>query len=462
MNQEHPVVSPSETHSLLSIREQISLSFFWFALNLQSAALLPIVIPTQILLFVAPGTAGSAQQAVFLGWLSAVGAVIALVVQPIVGALSDRTRGRLGRRRPYIVAGALVLLVGMTMLGATTDVLMFISGFLLVHLGNNASTAAYQSLLPDRVPEQQRGAASGYMGLMTILGNVGSLALAAILLRQVGTGANYADAIRSGSAMFYALVSIVLVLGVAVTLLGIRETPVDEPPTWPPEEASGKRAAAAYQRVVELWIEPWHNHNFTWVFLTRAFVIMGLTLFLTFIEYYFARVAHVQDFAQATAALAVLALLGAVGSALVLGIISDRTHRVPVVCLATAFMALAALAFVLAPGSVPLWPLGIIFGLGYGAYTSVDWALAIDALPSLSAAGKDLGLWNIASTLPSILAPLLGSLVIVVADVLGQVALGYRIVFGCAALFLLLGTVFVLNVREGPREWQHPTEALGA
>ncbi len=464
MSQEHPVVAPSESRDLLSVREQIALSFYWFALNIQSAALLPIVIPTQILLFVSPGATGNAQQAVFLGWLSAMGAVVALVVQPIVGALSDRTRGRFGRRQPYIVAGTLVMLVGMIALGAASEVFMFLVGLLLVNLGNNASTAAYQSLLPDRVPAEQRGAASGYMGLMTILGNVGSLALAAILLRQVGTGSNPTDGIRSGAALFYALASVVVVLGVAVTLLGVRDTPLDASSArlglGPAED--GRRIAAAYQRLARMWIEPWRNHNFTWVFLTRAFVIMGLTLFMTFIEYYFAKVAQVQSYIQATAVIAVLALLGAILSAMVLGIISDRTRRVPVVCLATVFMALAALAFVIAPDRVPLWPLGIVFGLGYGAYTSVDWALAIDALPTHGAAGKDLGLWNIASTLPSILAPLLGGLVIAVCDGFNQAALGYRIVFGFAALFLVIGAVFVLNVREGPREQQSPTHLLGA
>jgi MFS family permease len=260
--------------------------------------------------------------------------------------------------------------------------------------------------------------------------------------------------VTAGSArrasLFYVVTAAVVVVGIVVTLVGVREVPHRRRPRPRPHEAAS-RALNLRGRIVRLWIEPWRHHNFTWVFLTRGFVMLGLALFMTFIEYYFARVEHTNSFVQATASNAVMALLGAVCSALTVGIISDRTRRVPVVFVATAFMALAALTFVFAPGSMPLWPLGILFGLGYGAYTSVDWALAIDALPSLSEAGKDLGLWSIASTLPSVVAPLLGSLVIVLVARFGGPALGYRTVFGVAALFLVLGAVFVLKVREARR-----------
>jgi MFS family permease len=176
---------------------------------------------------------------------------------------------------------------------------------------------------------------------------------------------------------------------------------------------------------------------------------------MTYIEYYFARVAHVTSFVQATAVIAILSLLGAVGSTLLVGVISDRLgRRAPIVAVASACMAAAALVFVVAPGQVPLWPLGIIFGLGYGAYMSVDVALAIDALPSQHSAGKDLGIWSMASTLPGVIAPILGSAVIVGASSIGETAFGYRSVFALATLFLILGAAFVLKVREG----RHHTE----
>jgi len=155
-------------------------------------------------MIITPGLSGTAQQAVFVSRISAFGSLLALPVLPLVGALSDRTRGRFGRRHPYIVAGILLMLVGMAILVTTRQPGLFLLGFTLVQIGGNGATAAYQGLLPDRVPEKQRESASGFLGLMTILGTLGSLALAGILFSGAN-GSSHAG-IAAAADIFYGLI----------------------------------------------------------------------------------------------------------------------------------------------------------------------------------------------------------------------------------------------------------------
>lgn len=444
----HDEANAAERAEHVSIGGHLRLSVLWFSLNFQTAALLPIVLPVQLLLFVAPGSVGNAQQATLLGWLSAAGSLIALFIPPVIGALSDRTTGPLGRRRPYIALGATIEVLGAVVLAHPGNLGALLGGLLLFQVGNGVVTGGYQGLLPDMVPKAQRGEASGYIGLMTILGNAGSLGLSAALLGSVTSYALSADVITSGSAFYYLLTAVVLIAGVLLTVFGVRETPLE--------------ALPIHQRVIqtrniwrgfkENWLEPWQHANFTWVFLTRASVMLGLSLFMTFIEYYFANVAQSTNFVNQTAALAVLALVGAATSALTLGIVSDRLRlklgRVPLVCVATGFMALAAIGFLVLPIGTPLWPLGILFGLGFGAYSSVDWALAVDVLPVAHNAGKDMGIWSAASTLPALFAPLVGAIILHVSGQAHQTALGYQIVFLLAALSMIAGAIFIFAVRN--------------
>ncbi len=430
----------------------------WFGLNIQTAALFPIVLPVQILLFFVHGQVGSAQEAVLLGWLAVAGGVLSLLLPPLVGALSDRTSMALGRRRPYILIGTVLELLGAWVLATSSNLVSLLAGLVIFQVGNNVCTAGYQGMLPDLVPESQRGEASGYVGLMTILGNAASFGLAALLLGAVSASAISPDTIRSGSALYYVLSGLVLGAGAVITLFWVHESRYQRYDAY-----DGQLSAQVVRLPVKsvgrllydwfaLWLAPWHKRDFTLVFLTRTSVMLGISLFMTFIEYYFANVAQVNNFVQQTAALAVLALGGAATSALILGILSDRLRsrigRVPMVCAATVCMSLAASSFVVLPGGAPLWPMGILFGVGLGAYFSVDWALAVDVLPSADSVGKDMGIWSIATTLPAILAPFLGAVVLNLFGSAGQTALGYRVVFILAVVTLLLGAVCVLAVRD--------------
>jgi len=445
----------------LSIRNELVLNVLWFSINLQYAALLPVVIPIQILLFIPAGRVGDAQQALFLGWLTAVASFISLCMPPLVGTLSDHTTGKFGRRRPYIAIGGLLLISSTPFLSLSTSILIFLIGLSLLHLGNNVLTPAYQSLVPDLVPKEQRGETSGYVGAMTILGNVASLGLAALLLGGVNQNAYTQNIIRTHASIYYIVGAIALFVAVMITLIFVHEKPLM--PEKSAEESQEKFLSKFARWFAHGWSAPWHSYNFIIVFLTRSAIMLGLALFMTYIEYYFARVQHITNFVQVTALVAVLALGGGVVSGIVFGVLSDRVkRRAPIVCIATLCMSLTSLAFVVTSSNMItwLWPLGALFGLGYGAYTSVDWALSVDALPSLETAGEGLGMWNATMNLPAIIAPLLGNLIINIANRYGQIELGYRLVFLVASLCLIVAAVSILFVREGKGTAQQKTSSL--
>lgn len=438
----------------LSILQELALNLLWFPTNALNGALLAVVIPTQILLFVPSARVGDAQQGTFLGWLTTVASFVALLMPPLIGSLSDLTPGRFGRRHPYIVAGGVLMLLSTPLLVISSNLIVFLIGLAFLHLGLNTMMPAYQSLVPDRVPERQRGEASGYVGSLTILGNMVSLGLAAFLLGSVSQHSVNPDLIRRNAGIYYVVTVGIMLVCILITITSIHEVPF-KPQPRPLDDAMESGGKKFEHWFVHSWIDPWRKHNFTIVFLTRASIMLALAMFMTFIEYYFAHVQRIPNFVITTAVVAVFALGGGVVSGLVFGILSDRLkRRTPVVSVAAVLMSFTSLAFVFLPSnglgslSLLLWPLGVCFGLGHGAFSSVDWALTIDALPSLKEAGKDLGLWSASNTFPAILAPLLGGIIIAIANSYHAVDLGYRAIFLVASFFLIIAAICILFVRE--------------
>src|SRR5258708_5340489 len=290
-------------NSRLSIRKLLNLNVLWFCVNAQYAALIPVVIPTQILLFVNTGQVGNVDQAAFLSWLTAAASFISFFMPPLVGHFSDQTAGRFGRRRPYILIGGLLQTFSVIFLATANTVVFFLLGLSILHVGNNILTPAYQGLIPDQVSREQRGAASGYVGAMTILGNVVGLALAALLLGGITQQAYNAGMIRAGSRTYYSITAAIMLIGLVFTLIGVHEKPRSA-------DRSKEQKRNFSQRFVQAWVQPWHNYNFTLVFFTRFSIMLGLAMFMTFIEYYFARVQHIGNFVQFTAGVSGLALRG--------------------------------------------------------------------------------------------------------------------------------------------------------
>ena len=108
------------------------------------------------------------------------------------------------------------------------------------------------------------------------------------------------------------------------------------------------------------------------------------------------------------------------------------------------------------------WPAAIVaailMGIGYGIYTSVDFALITQVLPGAADRGKDLGVINIANALPQVVAPGIAGVILVVVDALGGLtetngdafSVGYCAVYASAFASAILGSVFVTRIKSVP------------
>ncbi len=402
----------------MRVGDLLWLSLYWFGLNFHWGALLGIVIPAEVLRFVPDAEKGRALSMVFAG-----GAAIAMVVMPIAGALSDHSRFAMGRRRPFMLAGGILNVVALLLMGASSTFTALIITYWLVQFSNNVGGSAYSGLIPDLVPADQRGEASGWMGLMHMLGTITGAVAAGQLVE------------RGYRGQVYILIAAIVLVTLAFTVWRVRETP-------------GERAGRFdFRRFLRgFWVDPKAYPDFAWLFASRLFVLMGFYMVFDFAQFFLKDFMGIERFKEATGILTAVVIVGATPSALAAGRLSDRAGRRGIVSAAGGLMALAMLLFLVAPSYSLLLALSVVFGLGFGAFTSVDWALAIDALPSKDAAAKNLGIWGIAATLPQVLAPAVGGPLL---DMFNrrQPNFGYIVLMIVGALYLLLGSVLVWRIR---------------
>ncbi|MGO1315703.1 MAG: MFS transporter [Cellulomonadaceae bacterium] len=100
---------------------------------------------------------------VYFGIVTAIAGAASIVTYPIVGALSDRTVSRFGRRRPWILAGVIMIATGLALLGLQQGVVGTVVFWTTTMVGFCIASAALTAVLADQVPEGQRGLVSGWI-----------------------------------------------------------------------------------------------------------------------------------------------------------------------------------------------------------------------------------------------------------------------------------------------------------
>jgi MFS family permease len=482
-----PELGESKATRRLSLARLLSINAYWFGGGAHWQPITISLLPIGALL-----VAGTSADLV-IGRVNAAGNLFALLVPIAVGWLSDRTVSRWGRRRPWIAAGTAVNVVGLFMLGLAPTAAALVLAYLVVQIGFNLAGGAFIGVIPDVVPAEQRGHASGLLGMMNQLGIVVGLLLTILILSALGNN-------RIGILAGYATLALVLSGTVAITLVAVKERPAIRS-AWRPLPklqpaafvcAASSTAAIALSFTVLLfetghWFLPlialsvaagviayqsgrrllpvreffsaFRDNDFAWTFTTRFFVQLGIFTILPWIGLYFHDVVRSRDFGTAAAFWSLAVLGGAVPTSIVGGLLSDRMRRRKLfVYVSSGVMALAAsvLLFGLIESLPLLYLVGIVFGLGYGCYFAVDWALACDVLPnSKKAAGRDMALWHVAFTLPAVLGASLTAAPLHYLNQSGHLFfgmasggnLGFRVVFATAATWFVLGTVMVSRIR---------------
>jgi Na+/melibiose symporter-like transporter len=360
------------------------------------------------------------------------GGLVCIITQVVIGAISDRHRGAYGRRRPYIVAGTLLAIPAIWFFVLAGNFLMLVVAFMLVELLLNIANGPYQALIPDMVPPERHGIASGYMGLWNLVGQFGGLALGALLF----SGAFG----KNGMIYLFGIFSVLSVVLMVLTVTHVREEP------YTGERVQKRRAVLGILKT-DLRSHP----AFVWVLVSRFLINLGFYVALLYLKKY---LQFVLGFPENTATVyalvlgVVLTITGLIGT-VPAGRLADRVSKKTIIYGTCALCTVSAFLFCAAAGISWAIAAAAVFGLGLGAFAAVDWALACNVLPEGDAA-KFLGIWTISFVFPQMAAALVADLTITAFTGTLGVAGAYRAVFASIVPFMVLGTIAVSRIKERP------------
>ena len=406
----------------------VRLSLYWLGLSSIFAGITAILGGRlEFEHLVPPGTEGSA-----LFQMTAFASVIAAIVQPTVGSLSDYTTSRWGRRKPYIVVGSLLDVVFLVGIASSNTVLTIAAFMTLLQVSANVAQGPFQGYVPDLVPERQVGLASALVGMFQVLGNVLGTAVAAL---AVATGQYALATVALGA------IEVLTMLSVA---LGVREG-----------RAAKSRAGRSWASVArEAWAaDLLRERSFLWLVGSRLFVLIGSLMLLQLGVFYVVRslgLAEKSDagpvFLMVSGLVAIMVLLTVLPAARA----SDRFGRKPVIYAACGVGALALSIIAIAP-SVPIVLVGAgLLGVSTGSFLAVDWALMTDIIPKASS-GRFMGISNVATASAGILATAFGGSLMDLVGGADRLGSGPRAAMWLAVGCYALGALLLRPVHEPRR-----------
>jgi len=405
--------------------DYVKITIFGFALTALWQPLHTIILPLRLLDFVA-----ESQKNTYLGLLTFTGLILAMAVQPIAGAISDRSGFRWGRRRPYILIGtilAVLFLPGIGFFGSYAAIFII---YCLMQISSNTAQGPYQAFIPDLVPDGRRGLASGVKTLLEILGGVALMYPLALFMDRYSAG-------EGGYWLWLVLgaLAVVLLGAMIATILLVKERP----------GVSGSQLSLFSALYRSFKIDVKVNRDFVWFLVSRLLILMAFATLQTFVLYFLRDVVGVANPATATARFSIVAVVGMLAAVYPAGRLSDRIGRRPIAVTSGLLSALGILLIFFFQESFMLIIIcGGLMGVSFGAFMSTNWALATD-LVAKGEEARYLGLTNLATAGGAALARLIGP-VIDRFNAYGP-NWGYQVMLLACFAYFVAGSLLLLKIK---------------
>ncbi len=423
----------------LKLPQLLVLNAYWVGLSFKWNALHPIILPAVLLNFVP-----DARKNTWLGLLTFVGLLLAMVIQPIAGALSDGWVSRWGRRRPLMVLGTLFDFVFLALLAWAGGLTWLVIGYIGLQFSSNIAQGPAQGLLPDRVPPEQLGVASSWKNIMDMT----SLIIASLLAGRL------LDPVTRDPTLIMLVLMGTIAVSTAITVLGTPEEPTDSPQPVLDGGPGSTRSTQREQleklsalRGEFLKIDFQANKAYWWLIAERGLFLLGIYGVQAFAQYYLQDVIRVADPPKQTGDLLAALTLSLVVLVLIGGWLTDRFGPKRILYIAS-FMAAGGMLLMLVPRDMPgLMLFGGVLGAGIGLFLTANWALANKLAPG-EEAGKFLGLTNLATAGSGALARLEGPALDWLNGLWPGQWVGYTWLFAFGVVCILLSMLLLGKIND--------------
>ena len=405
----------------------VRLNSFSFGITGFILAMDTIVLPI-IVLTVAP----EGLKNTYLAILGISGLVMAGLVQPTVGRISDRTESPLGRRVPFILWGSIFAAVGLIGIRLAPNFGILFGVWIFIQANVNIAYGPGLALVRDFVPLNRIGMASSMKIMSDAAGAAVMIAITGALIGKTGSGVDW-------EWLSLGILAFLLILAISITSIQISRREVS-----PPSKSGHPDIKSSLRSVLNTQL---------WLFLvSRLIMITAITSFQTYGLFFLRDSVGLDNPAEALGRM-VLVIAGALAVAVyVAGWVSDRVGRKPVVMTGALGAALSTLWMLTADDSTQVLTIASVIGASVGVLLSANWAMA-NELADENQAGLHLGIVNVATIGGAAAAKFLGPII----DALNQIPgrsddFGYQLLITGDAAFFLIGALLLMPLKTTGRE----------